>query len=76
MALTNAEKQKRWRARHIRERRNARRVANLLVKKRLSEEDIDEIAAVLRQFLAREGVRRLRQALKAGAAPAQAAMRA
>jgi hypothetical protein len=63
MALTVAERQARWRERHIRKRREAQRIVNLLARKSLTDEVIREIAAILNQFLNREGVRTLRREL-------------
>ena len=37
MALTNAEKQRAWRERHIIKRRDAQRVANLLMRVRVTD---------------------------------------
>jgi len=38
MVLSNAEKQARWRERHIARRRDAQRIVNLLVRKHLTDE--------------------------------------
>jgi hypothetical protein len=59
MPLTNAQKQARWRERHIARRRLAARVSNLLLRKSGSDDQIAEIAGLLRQFFNREGLRRL-----------------
>jgi hypothetical protein len=40
MALSNAERQARWREKHIRRRRAAQRVANLLVQRRVNIRDV------------------------------------
>jgi hypothetical protein len=64
MVLTNAEKQARWRERHIRKRREAQLIVNLLVRKRLTDADIGEIAGLLSGFFNRYGVTVLRRALK------------
>jgi len=64
MALTNAAKQARWRERHIAKRRNAQRIVNLLVRKTLTDEHVEQVAALLNTFLSRHGVRVLRGAVK------------
>jgi hypothetical protein len=64
MALTNREKQARWRKRHIRERRAAQRIASLLIRRWGHDDHIDELAKLLSSFLTREGNRDLRRALK------------
>jgi hypothetical protein len=63
MALTNTERQARWRERHIRERRLAQRLVNLLVRQRRDEEHIEEIAVILNQFLGGWGKETLRRKL-------------
>src|SRR5215472_3523973 len=64
MALSNAEKQARWRERHILKRRAALRIVNLLVRKHLADTHVEQIAALLNEFLNQHGVRSLRRALK------------
>jgi hypothetical protein len=64
MALTNAEKQARWRERHIMKRRDAQRIVNLLVRKHLTGAHIKEVAVLLNLFFNREGVRTLRRELR------------
>jgi hypothetical protein len=64
MALTNAENQARWRERHIRERRYAQRLANLLMRKRRTEETIEDIAVVLNLVFNRRDITTLRRKLK------------
>jgi len=64
MALTNAEKQARWRERHIGKRRSAQRVANILVRQKWPDETVKELAVLLGQFLTRHGARTLRQELR------------
>jgi hypothetical protein len=63
MALTNTERQARWRERHIRERRLAQRLVNLLVRQHTDEKHIEEIAIILNQLLNRWGGRTLRRKL-------------
>jgi hypothetical protein len=63
MALTNAEKQARWRERHIVKRRNVQRIVNLLVRRQLTDAHIEELAGLLYGLLSREGVRILRRHL-------------
>src|SRR5262249_6005783 len=65
MVLTNAEKQARWRERHIAKRRDAQRIVNLLVRKSVTDAHVKQVAGLLNMFLNRHGVRLLRQALKA-----------
>ena len=65
MAMTNAEKQARWRERHIAKRRNAQRIANLLMRKRYTDEHIKEVAGLLNTFFNRNGARILRRHLRA-----------
>jgi len=65
MAFTNAEKQARWRERHIAARRSAQRIANLLVRRKWPDGTIKELAVLLGMFLTREGVRSLRRELRA-----------
>jgi len=64
MALSNAEKQARWRERHIGKRRNAQRIVNLLVRKHLADEHVIALAELLNMFFNRDGVRILRRRLK------------
>jgi len=63
MPLTNAEKQARWREKHVRQRRSAQRVANLLVKRSLSDDDVADLAVELREHLNSYGVALLRRML-------------
>ena len=63
MALSNAEKQARWREKHIAERRDTQRLANLLMRKHVTREQIADVAAILKLFFNREGIRELRRAL-------------
>jgi hypothetical protein len=64
MAKTNAEYQAAWRERNISKRRDAQRIVNLLVRKRLKDEHVKQIGAILYGFLNRHGLRTLRRALK------------
>jgi hypothetical protein len=64
MVLTNAEKQARWRERHIGKRRAAQRIVNLLVLKHLTDDQVEDIADLLFTFLNRQGVRTLRRRLR------------
>jgi hypothetical protein len=64
MPLTNAEYQARWREKHLKPRRLADRVANLLVRRKWPEGHLRELAAALRPFLSREANRALRRELK------------
>jgi hypothetical protein len=64
MALTNAEKQARWREKHIGRRRNADRVATLLVRTNWPDGHVEEIAAALHPFFTTHGIAVLRRALK------------
>jgi hypothetical protein len=64
MAMTNAEKQARWREKHIQRRRYADRVATLLVRTNWPEGHVEEIAAALRDFFSTAGIAALRKALK------------
>jgi hypothetical protein len=64
MPLTNAEKQRRYRERHIKKRRDAQRIVNLLMRKQMTDEHITQVAALLNSFFNREGVRTLRRDLQ------------
>jgi hypothetical protein len=64
MALTNAQKQARWRERHIERRRTAQRLANLLMRKYVSHGQIEDVAAILYSFFNREDLRTLRRELR------------
>jgi hypothetical protein len=64
MALTNAERQARWRERHIMKRRDAQRIVNLLMRKHRTDDHIGEIAVLLSLFLNRQGGRTLRRRLR------------
>jgi hypothetical protein len=71
MALSNAEKQARWRERHLAQRRNAQRIVNILVRKTLTDEHIEAVAVLLNTFLNRHGVWVLRRQLKALSEPSE-----
>jgi hypothetical protein len=75
MALSNAEKQARWRERHLAQRRNAQRIVNILVRKTLTDEHIEAVAVLLNTFLNRPGVRVLRRQLKALSEPSEQDMK-
>src|SRR5262245_37990763 len=65
MALSNAEKQARWREKHIAKRRDAQRIVNLLVRKQLTDDHVKQIAALLDLLLNnRELIRSLRRELR------------
>jgi hypothetical protein len=64
MALSNAEKQARWRERHIKRRRDAQHVANLLTRRHWPDGDVEEIASALRVLLTSTGIAALRKALR------------
>jgi hypothetical protein len=64
MPLSNAEKQARWREKHIASRRGALRIATLLMRRNWPEGHVEEIAAELKRFLSTAGVAALRRALK------------
>jgi hypothetical protein len=64
MALSNAEKQARWRERHAYKRRKAQRLANLLMGKNHSDDRVAEMAAVLNSLLSGESLRILRWELR------------
>jgi len=60
----NREAQARWRERHIKQRRNAQRIANLLIRRKWPDGTIEELAGLLGMFLTREGARSLRRELR------------
>jgi len=64
MALSNAEKQRAWRERHIRKRRDAQRIAHLLVRQQWPDVHIAKIATLLNEFFSRHGMRELRRELR------------
>src|SRR5215471_12320094 len=62
MALSNAEKQKNWRERHIERRRTVQRISGLLLRRTWSDEHFETLGGLLQQN--REAARALRRALK------------
>jgi len=64
MALSNAEKQARWREKHAANRDVVRRVTAILLRQTLSEADVTKLGHILRSVLNSHGVRWLRKALK------------
>jgi hypothetical protein len=64
MALSNREKQQRWRERHIAQRRSAQRVASLLMRRRWENEHFKELAGELRAIMNTAAIVALRRALK------------
>ena len=64
MALSNAEKQQRWRERHISRRRTVQHLASLLLRRAWSEEHIDELGQLLRSLIPSWYIADLRRALK------------
>jgi len=64
MVLTNAQRQARWRERHIRKRRAAQRVVHLLLRKYRTDVHIDEIAGLLHAFFNRDDAHKLRRRLR------------
>lgn len=64
MPLTNAEKQQRWRERHIERRRTVQRVAGLLLRRTWSDEHFAEFGELLRSLLPTTGIATLRRALR------------
>jgi hypothetical protein len=71
MALTNAQRQARYRERHIKNRRDAQRVANLLMLKQMTDEHVKAVAVLLTNFFNRAGIRTLRRELQRIADPGQ-----
>jgi hypothetical protein len=69
MALSNAEKQARWRERHIDKRRRAQRMVNLLMRKQLTDEHVAAVAGLLAGFFNQTGIRTLRRELQRRADP-------
>jgi hypothetical protein len=64
MPLTSAEKQRRYREKHIKKRRDAQRIVNLLLRKQLTEEHVGQVAGLLSLFFNRHGIRTLRRELQ------------
>ena len=69
MVLSNAEKQRAWRERHIWKRRTAHRIVNLLIRKQRTDKHVEQIADLLTELLNRHDVRVLRRRLKLHADP-------
>jgi hypothetical protein len=69
MALSNAEKQARWRERNIEKRRRAHRIVNLLMRKQLTDEHVAAVAGLLAGFFNQAGIRTLRRELQPRADP-------
>src|SRR5215471_11332288 len=64
MALTNAEKQRRWRQHHAERRRAVARIASMLTRRSHSEGHVEEIAIGLRAILNKDAIAALRRALR------------
>jgi hypothetical protein len=64
VALTNTERQTRWREKHIVRRRTAQRIVNLLVRQSMTDEHVEQLAGLLATFFTREGNRILRRKLR------------
>jgi hypothetical protein len=64
MALTNAEKQARWRERHAMKRYAVQRISKAILRRQSSDDTIPELASALRSVLNMAGIVALRRALK------------
>src|SRR5262249_12864678 len=64
MALTNAEKQARWRERHAMKRHAVQRISKAILRRQWSDGAISELASALRSVLNTAGIVALRRALK------------
>jgi hypothetical protein len=64
MALTNAEKQARWRERHAMKRYAVQRISKAILRRQWSDDTIPELASALRSVLNTAGIVALRRALK------------
>ena len=64
MALSNREKQQRWRERHIERRRTVTRIASLLLRRTWSDEHFEELGGLLQSTMNRAAIVSLRRALK------------
>jgi hypothetical protein len=64
MALTNAEKQARWRERHAMKRYAVQRISKAILRRQWNDGTIAELASALRQVLTTSGIAALRRALK------------
>src|SRR5262245_65038591 len=64
MALTNAEKQARWRERHAMKRYAVQRISKAILRRQWNDDTIAELASALRQVLTTSSIAALRRALK------------
>jgi hypothetical protein len=64
MALSNREKQQRWREHHIHRRRIVQRIASLLLRQTLQAEHFEALGALLRSLMTQAAIADLRRALK------------
>jgi len=64
MALTNAEKQARWRERHAMKRHAVQRISKAILRRQWSDDTIPELASALRSVLNTAGIVALRRAIK------------
>jgi hypothetical protein len=64
MALSNSEKQQRWRERHLARRRQVQRIAGLLLRRKWGDEHFKELGDLLQSLLSRDDVAALRRALR------------
>jgi hypothetical protein len=64
MALSNSEKQQRWRERHLARRRQVQRIAGLLLRRAWSDEHFKELGDLLQSMMSRDAIVALRRALK------------
>jgi len=64
MALTNAEKQARWRERYAMKRYAVQRISKAILRRQWNDDTIAELASALRQVLTTSGIAALRRALK------------
>jgi hypothetical protein len=64
MALSNREKQQRWRERHIAKRRNVQRIASLLLRRKWDDEHFEELGGLLQSVMNRAAIAHLRTRLK------------
>ena len=64
MALSNAEKQARWRERHAMKRNAVQRISKAILRRQWNDDTIAELASALRQVLTTSGIAALRRALK------------
>jgi hypothetical protein len=64
MALSNREKQQRWRERHIVRRREVQRIASLLLRRTWRDEHFEELGGLLQSMMNHTAIAALRRALK------------